>query len=102
CSAVPGDVIPFGLARGNLAKLRGLNVVGMRRSGMSKADIQAVRRAYRTIFDRARPLAENLDIAKQEFAGSDVAMSLVEFLSDRGKRYFVTPALKGADGDDED
>ncbi len=33
CSAVPGDVIPFGLARGNLAKLKGLNVVGMRRAG---------------------------------------------------------------------
>lgn len=104
CSAVPGDVIPFGLARGNLAKLRGLNVVGMRRSGMSKADIQVVRRAYRTIFDRTRTLAENLDIAGREFAASDVAMSLVAFLSERGKRYFVTPALggAGAEGDDED
>lgn len=102
CSAVPGDVIPYGLARGNLAKLRGLNVVGMRRSGMSKAEIQAVRRAYRMIFDRSRPLAENLEIAKREFVGSEIAMSLVAFLSERGKRYFVTPALAGADGDDED
>ncbi|HWK66813.1 MAG TPA: acyl-ACP--UDP-N-acetylglucosamine O-acyltransferase [Rhizobiaceae bacterium] len=104
CSAVPGDVIPFGLARGNLAKLRGLNVVGMRRSGMSKADIQAVRRAYRTIFDRSRPLSENLDIASRDFADSSIAMSLVAFLSERGKRYFVTPPLDGAidDGADDE
>jgi UDP-N-acetylglucosamine acyltransferase len=104
CSAVPGDVIPFGLARGNLAKLRGLNVVGMRRSGMSRADIQLVRQAYRTIFDRTRAVAENLEIARRDFAGSPVAMSLVEFLSARGKRYFVTPPLDGAgdDGADDD
>jgi len=104
CSAVPGDVIPFGLARGNLAKLRGLNVVGMRRSGMSRADIQTVRQAYRTIFDRTRPVAENLEIARRDFAGSAVAISLVAFLSDRGKRYFVTPPLDGAgdDGGDEE
>jgi UDP-N-acetylglucosamine acyltransferase len=104
CSAVPGDVIPFGLARGNLAKLRGLNVIGMRRSGMSRADIQLVRNAYRTIFDRTRAMAENLEIARRDFTGSPVAMSLVEFLSARGKRYFVTPPLDGAgdDGADDD
>lgn len=104
CSAVPGDVIPYGLARGNLAKLRGLNVVGMRRSGMSKADIQAVRQAYRVIFDRSQTLTENLDTARRDFADSPIAMSLVAFLSDRGKRYFVTPPLDGAgdDGVDDD
>lgn len=104
CSAVPGDVIPFGLARGNLAKLRGLNIVGMRRSGLSKGEIQTVRLAYRTIFDRTRPVAENLEIARREFAGSAVAMSLVAFLSDRGKRYFVTPPLDdaGDDGSDDE
>lgn len=104
CSAVPGDVIPFGLARGNLAKLRGLNVVGMRRSGMSRADIQIVRQAYRTIFDRTRTVTENLEIARRDFAGSAIAISLVDFLSERGRRYFVTPPLGGAgdDGGDEE
>ena len=102
CSAVPGDVIPFGLARGNLAKLRGLNVIGMRRSGMSKPEIQAVRAAYRTIFDRSRTLAENLETARRDFADSPTALSLVEFLSARGKRYFVTPPLDGGDDDGDD
>jgi UDP-N-acetylglucosamine acyltransferase len=104
CSAIPGDVIPFGFARGNLAKLRGLNVIGMRRSGMSRTEIQTVRQAYRTIFDRARTIAENLEIARLEFAGSPVAISLVEFLSKRGTRYFVTPPLDdaGDDGTDDE
>jgi UDP-N-acetylglucosamine acyltransferase len=31
CSAVVGDVIPFAIAVGNRAKLRGLNIVGLKR-----------------------------------------------------------------------
>jgi len=103
-SGISGDVIPYGMAQGNLAKLRGLNVVGMRRSGMSREDIKAVKDAYRMIFSHATPLAENLERARTEFAGSALAMSLVDFLSERGRRYFVTPPVRGGsdvdDGDD--
>ncbi|SFU14889.1 acyl-ACP--UDP-N-acetylglucosamine O-acyltransferase [Mesorhizobium sp. YR577] len=97
-----GDVIPYAIAMGNRAKLRGLNVVGLRRSGMSKADIMTLRRAYKTIFDRARPLSENLEIARVEFADSPTAMKIVDFLSARGKRHYAVPPLKGAVDDDAD
>ncbi|NGN40009.1 acyl-ACP--UDP-N-acetylglucosamine O-acyltransferase [Mesorhizobium sp. CGMCC 1.15528] len=97
-----GDVIPYAIAMGNRAKLRGLNVVGLRRSGMSKAEIMTLRRAYKTIFDRARPLSENLEIARVEFADSPTAMKIVDFLSARGKRHYAVPPLKGAVDDDAD
>jgi len=45
-SGVRADVIPYGMAHGPLADLIGLNVVGMRRRGASKADIHRVRAAY--------------------------------------------------------
>lgn len=99
-SGISGDVIPFGMAQGNLADLRGLNVIGMRRSGMSRAEIQAVRDAYKVIFDRATPMADNLERARAQFASSALALSLIEFLSARGKRYFVTPPVRGAGVDD--
>jgi len=97
-----GDVIPYAIAMGNRAKLRGLNVVGLRRSGMSKAEIMTLRRAYKAIFDRARPLSENLEIARKEFADSVPAMKIVDFLSARGKRHYAVPPLKGAVDDDAD
>jgi UDP-N-acetylglucosamine acyltransferase len=100
CSAVPGDVIPFGIARGNLAKLRGLNVIGMRRSGVPRDEIHTARRAYNAIFDRSRPVAENLAAAAIEFADSATALKIIEFLGARGKRYFLTPSL-GEDDDDD-
>ncbi|MFU0504585.1 acyl-ACP--UDP-N-acetylglucosamine O-acyltransferase [Pseudaminobacter sp. NGMCC 1.201702] len=101
-SMIVGDVIPYAIAMGNRAKLRGLNVVGLRRSGMSKAEIMTLRRAYQTIFDRARPVSENVEIARVEFADSPAAMKIVDFISARGKRHYAVPPLKGAVDDDAD
>ena len=98
-SGISGDVIPYGMAQGNLADLRGLNVIGMRRSGMGKDDIRKVREAYRTIFDRSRPMAENLERARNEFADSALSMRIVDFMTARGKRYFVTPRVKSDEAD---
>lgn len=102
-SMIVGDVIPFAIAMGNRAKLRGLNVVGLKRSGMSRAEIHVLRRAYRMIFDPARPMAENLEQARAEFAGSPQAMKIVDFLSVREKRHFCVPPLRrsGDDADDD-
>ncbi|HMJ45364.1 MAG TPA: acyl-ACP--UDP-N-acetylglucosamine O-acyltransferase, partial [Pseudolabrys sp.] len=49
-SGIRADVIPGGMAQGPLANLVGLNVVGMRRRGLSKAEIHRVRDAYRALF----------------------------------------------------
>lgn len=104
CSAIVGDVIPYGIAVGNRAKLRGFNIIGLKRSGMPRAEIQAMRRAYNMIFDRAHPVAENVETARAEFSGSPTIMKIVDFISTRDKRYYTVPPLKGGggDGDDED
>jgi UDP-N-acetylglucosamine acyltransferase len=44
------DVPPFCMAQGDRAVLRGVNVVGLRRSKLSSSDVKAVRRAYRDMF----------------------------------------------------
>ena len=102
CSAVVGDVIPFAIAAGNRAKLRGLNIIGLRRSGLPREEIQLLRRTYRTIFDRSRPVAENIAVARDEYASSPIAMKIVDFISSRGKRHYAVPPLKGVVDDDAD
>lgn len=101
-SMITGDVIPYAIVGGNRATLRGMNVVGMRRSGVPRAEILMLRRAYSTIFDRSRPLAENIETARREFANSVYAMKVIDFLSARGKRSFTLPPLKGAVDDADD
>jgi UDP-N-acetylglucosamine acyltransferase len=100
-SAVVGDVIPYGMAVGNRAHLRGFNVVGMKRSGMTRGELLDLRRAYRMIFDRSHPVSENLEHARAEFAGSKAVADIIEFMTSRGKRYFTVPGL-GDDAADDD
>ena len=101
-SAIVGDVIPYGMAVGNRAHLRGYNVIGIKRSGLPRSELLALRKAYRMIFDRDHPVSENLEAAARTFTGSQAVSDVIEFMTSRGKRYFTVPALDGGDDDDDD
>lgn len=55
--ALTQDLPPFCMAEGNRAKLRGLNLTGLRRH-LDKEEINALRPAYKELFEKGRPLAE--------------------------------------------
>ncbi|MGE0499877.1 MAG: acyl-ACP--UDP-N-acetylglucosamine O-acyltransferase [Rhizobiaceae bacterium] len=101
-SGIAGDVIPYGMAVGNRAKLRGFNIVGMKRSGMPRAEIHALRRAYRVLFDPRRPVLDNAEQVREDFADSASVIMVVNFLTSRGKRHFTVPPLGGATSADDD
>ncbi len=67
-SVVTQDIPPFCLAEGNRAVLRGLNVNGLRRRFKDRADIDAVKKAYRAIFESGNPIA---DVAKELLETND-------------------------------
>ena len=53
---VAQDVPPFCMVKGDRARLYGLNMVGLQRAGFSSDNINALERAYRTLFlDGAAP-----------------------------------------------
>jgi len=100
-AAVVGDVIPYGMAVGDRAKLRGLNVVGMKRAGMQRAELLRIRQAYRLLFSEERPLAENIELARQQFADSAAVIDILDFMSGRERKYLTLPA-HGSAADEED
>jgi UDP-N-acetylglucosamine acyltransferase len=100
-SIVVADLIPYGMAVGNRASLRGLNIVGMKRSGIPRDEIFALRRAYRMLFDRSHTLSENLDRVDAAFPEASVR-DVAGFLRGGGKRRFTIPRLKTAVFDDSD
>jgi UDP-N-acetylglucosamine acyltransferase len=55
---VTHDVPPYCNAAGDRARLRGLNVIGLRRRGFDADRIRDVKRAYRILFGSKLPLAE--------------------------------------------
>jgi UDP-N-acetylglucosamine acyltransferase len=50
-SAVLQDIPPYVRVQGNRAKPFGLNVVGLRRHGLSREALQALKEAYRLVFE---------------------------------------------------
>ena len=87
---VTNDVIPFGLVQGPRGELDGLNLVGLKRRGMERAEILALRAAYDEL---ARGEGTFLDRARRLEAGtaSDEVRQLVGFILAASDRSFLTP-----------
>ncbi|HSZ67770.1 MAG TPA: acyl-ACP--UDP-N-acetylglucosamine O-acyltransferase [Xanthobacteraceae bacterium] len=104
-SAARDDIIPFGFALGQTGALVGLNIVGLRRRGGTKAEMHRIRRAYRSLFFVEGRIADRIEAVAQEFADDPVVSKMIEFIRAGGKRPLMRPrARRGADipSDDAD
>jgi UDP-N-acetylglucosamine acyltransferase len=86
---VTNDVIPYGLVQAPRGKLDGLNLVGLKRRGVSRADITALRAAFQMLAqgegafqDRARRLGEETE--------SEYVKEITEFVLGESDRSFLT------------
>lgn len=85
------DVIPFGSVVGNHAKLAGLNVVGLKRRGFSKADLHQIRSAYQAVFEGEGLFVDRVEAAAVTFADRPLAMELIDFVREGGSRPICKP-----------
>ena len=90
-TGVENDVIPYGMALGNRAYLNGLNVVGMKRRGVSREEIHEVRAAYRLLFAPEGEFAERLAEVAERFANQPRVMEIVRFIQAAGPRAICMP-----------
>jgi UDP-N-acetylglucosamine acyltransferase len=99
-SGVRADIIPWGMALGSpLADLVGLNVVGMRRRGLTKADIHRVRAAYQALFFGEGDFRARLERIAAEHGADAQVGKMIDFIR-AGKRPF-TMAVKRNDADED-
>ena len=98
-SGVRADVIPWGMVQGPLANLVGLNVVGMRRRGLTKADIHRVRAAYQALFFGAGEFRARLERVVVEHGADAQVAKMIDFIR-TGKRP-LTMAVKRAAADED-
>ncbi|MDF1621601.1 acyl-ACP--UDP-N-acetylglucosamine O-acyltransferase [Pseudothioclava nitratireducens] len=88
-SMVTADVIPHALVAGPRAGLEGLNLVGLKRRGVARAEIGALRQLYMGLSEgnfreQARKLAE-------EGAEGELAREVLDFILGPSDRSFLTP-----------
>ncbi len=77
-SALAQDIPPFCMAEGNRATLRGLNLTGLRRN-IDRNGIDALKAAYRELFEKGKPLQESAQQLLTE-THSDHVKQLSEFI----------------------
>ncbi|QFT92941.1 Acyl-[acyl-carrier-protein]--UDP-N-acetylglucosamine O-acyltransferase [Roseovarius sp. THAF9] len=87
---VTNDVIPYGLVQAPRGHLDGLNLVGLKRRGVARKDITALRAAFQMLAqgegafqDRARRLGEETESA--------YVRQIVDFVLAESDRSFLTP-----------
>jgi UDP-N-acetylglucosamine acyltransferase len=89
-SGLEGDLIPFGFALGNRARLTGLNLVGLRRHEFSRGSIDALRAAYRALFASGKTLRDRAQEISRDVTTPEV-QQLVRFVLEGDQRSFCLP-----------
>ncbi len=89
-SMVTNDVIPYGLVQAPRGELDGLNLVGLKRRGVPRSDITALRAAFQMLAqgegafqERARRLGDETESA--------YVQEIVDFVLGNTDRSFLTP-----------
>ena len=93
-SAARDDIIPFGFALGQTGALVGLNTVGLRRRGATKAELHRLRRAYRSLFFAEGRIAERIEAVAKEFADDPLVGKVIAFIRAGGKRPLMRPRVR--------
>ncbi len=88
---VTNDVIPYGLVQGPRGALDGLNLVGLKRRGVAKEDITALRAAYQALAQGEGAFQERARRLSEEAPNSQYVRDVVDFVLKGSDRSFLTP-----------
>ncbi|MDF1808754.1 MAG: acyl-ACP--UDP-N-acetylglucosamine O-acyltransferase [Phycisphaerales bacterium] len=81
CTVLTGDLPPFCMAVGRNT-IVGLNMVGMRRSGMAREEIDAVRFAYKTVLRKNPPMPVMKEMLAELGARSPSVKLMSDFIAE--------------------
>ncbi|ETW13318.1 UDP-N-acetylglucosamine acyltransferase [Roseivivax marinus] len=87
---VTNDVIPFGLVQAPRGKLDGLNLVGLKRRGVARSDITALRAAFQMLAQGEGAFADRARRLRDE-TQSDYVREITDFVLAESDRHFLTP-----------
>lgn len=85
-TGVTADVIPFGTVMGNRASLAGLNIIGLRRRGYDREQINQVRAAFRLMFLGAGVFNDRVEAARTAYGSEPLVAEMITFIDTCGKR----------------
>jgi len=86
CSKVVQDIPPFSTCDGHPARVYGLNLIGLRRKGVSRESIKQIDQAFKLIFNSGLSAKHAVEKVEKELAKTEEIIYLVNFIksSERG------------------
>jgi UDP-N-acetylglucosamine acyltransferase len=99
-TGVTRDVIPYARVFGTRAELLGLNLIGLRRRGVDKAQLQTISAAYQFLFTGPGVFAERIAQARETFAHEPYVQEMLAFIAQPSKHGILTN-VAGKGGEDE-
>ena len=97
-SAISKDLPPFTIARGDNG-ICGLNVIGLRRAGLTSDQRLELKRLYHALFRSGRNLSEAVAAARGQFSG-EAAVRMLDFVA-AAKRGVCTDSGSASEGEAE-
>ena len=98
-SAVNKDVPPYMLCAGRRAVIHGLNVVGMRRTGIPAPVREEIKRAYKLLYREGRSVPSALEAIERE-CGSEEVRGLVAFV--KASKRGISAGIGSEEGAEEE
>ncbi len=95
-TGVNRDVIPYAMAFGDHVELAGLNLIGLKRRGLSRETINAMRATFREVFyGKGGALATRARAARARFAGVAEVAEIVDFILAEAKQELCLARRRG-------
>lgn len=89
-SRVTHDVLPYGLVAGQDATLEGLNLIGLKRRNLDRAEISAMRATYKALAEGEGSFAERAR-ALRDAASAPQVIEMLDFILAGSDRQFLVP-----------
>lgn len=93
-AGLEGDLIPFGTCKANRAYLNGLNLVGLKRRGISRETIMTLQKAFKAVFHGPGVFAERVAAAAETYKDCPEAMQIISFIQSPKSRSICMPKLE--------
>src|SRR5881227_1547066 len=86
CSKIVQDVPPFLIADGNPAEIRGVNLIGLERAGLTPECIKAIKEAFRLIYRSKLNTRQAIEAVRNQIEPREEITHFIEFIekSERG------------------
>lgn len=77
---VTKDVPPYALVSGNPAKIYGVNIVGLRRNGLTPEVRMEIQRAYKILYRSGLNVSQAIEEMERQLSGTEEVEHILRFL----------------------